>query len=42
MHRSQHQDHFNAKESGKQKLRKKKSKQLQGTIAKELIRSMKS
>jgi len=42
MHRSQHQDHFNAKENGKKKLKKKKFKQLEGSIAKELIRAMKS
>jgi len=38
MRRPQHQDHFNAKESGKQKRRKRGVKRLEGTIAKEIIK----
>ena len=37
MRRPQHQDHFNAKESGKEKRRKRGVKKLQGTIAKKII-----
>jgi ribosomal protein L35 len=40
MRRPQHQDHFNAKESGNQKRRKKGLKQLKGTIAKKIIKSI--
>lgn len=38
MRRPQHQDHFNAKESGEQKRRKKGLKRLKGKIAKEIIK----
>lgn len=38
MRRPQHQDHFNAKESGREKRRKKGFKRLEGTIAKKLIK----
>ena len=37
MRRPQHQDHFNAKESGKEKMRKKGVKKLTGKIAKKII-----
>ena len=40
MRRPQHQDHFNAKESGKEKRRKKGFKRLEGKIAKKLIKAM--
>lgn len=40
MRRPQRQDHFNAKESGAQKRRKKGVKRLKGTIAKKIIRSL--
>ena len=40
MRRPQHQDHFNAKESGKQKRKKKGMKRLEGTIAKKIIKSI--
>ena len=40
MRRPQHQDHFNAKESGAQKRRKKGLKKLKGKIAKQLIKSI--
>ena len=40
MHRPQHQDHFNAKETGEQKRRKKGFKKLGGRIAKEIIKSI--
>ena len=38
MRRPQHQDHFNAKESGKEKRRKKGLKRLEGKIAKKIIK----
>ena len=38
MRRPQHQDHFNAKESGAERRRKKGLKRLKGTIAKKIIR----
>lgn len=37
MRRPQHQDHFNAKESGAEKRRKKGLKKLKGTISKKII-----
>ena len=37
MRRPQHQDHFNAKETGAQKRKKKGVKQLRGTIAKKIM-----
>lgn len=40
MRRPQHQDHFNAKESGKEKRRKKGFKKLEGSLAKKLIKSI--
>ena len=40
MRRPQHQDHFNAKESGDQKRRKKGLKRLEGKIAKKIIESL--
>lgn len=40
MRRPQHQDHFNAKESGNQKRRKKGLKRLEGNLAKKLIKSI--
>ena len=40
MRRPQHQDHFNAKQSGKERRRKKKLKRVKGAIAKELIKSI--
>lgn len=40
MRRPQHQDHFNAKETGNQQRKKRKIKRLEGTIAKELIKSI--
>jgi ribosomal protein L35 len=40
MRRPQHQDHFNAKESGKEKRRKKGFKKLEGSLAKKLIKAM--
>ena len=40
MRRPQHQDHFNAKESGAQKRRKKGFKKLKGKIAKQIIKSI--
>jgi ribosomal protein L35 len=39
MRRPQHQDHFNAKESGKEKRKKRGFKKLEGTIAKKIIRA---
>jgi len=38
MRRPQRQDHFNAKESGEQKRRKKGVKKLEGKIAKQIIK----
>lgn len=40
MRRPQHQDHFNAKQSGKERRRKKKLKRVKGAIAKKLIQSI--
>ncbi len=40
MRRPQHQDHFNAKESGEQKRKKKGFKRLEGKIAKQIIKSL--
>lgn len=40
MRRPQHQDRFNAKESGNQKRRKKGLKRLEGKIAKKIIESL--
>lgn len=40
MRRPQRQDHFNAKESGEQKRRKKGLKKLEGKIAKQIIKSL--
>jgi ribosomal protein L35 len=40
MRRPQHQDHLNAKESGKEKQRKKGVKRLKGKVAKSLINKM--
>ena len=40
MRRPQHQDHFNAKESGEQKRKKKGFKRLEGKIAKQIIKSI--
>ena len=39
MRRPQHQDHFNAKESGAEKRRKKGFKKLEGSIKKKIIKS---
>ena len=40
MRRPQHQDHFNAKETGEQKQRKKGLKELKGGIKKTIIKSI--
>lgn len=40
MRRPQHQDHFNAKESGAEKRRKRGVKRLKGTIAKEIAKKL--
>lgn len=40
MHRLPHQDHFNAKETGKEKRKKKRMKRLKGTMAKKIIESI--
>ena len=40
MRRPQHQDHFNAKESGAEKRRKKGLKRLEGAIKKKIIKSI--
>ena len=40
MRRPQHQDHFNAKETGEEKRRKKGTKQLKGKIAKDIIKQL--
>lgn len=40
MRRPQHQDHFNAKESGEEKRRKKGLKKLEGTIKKKIIKAI--
>jgi ribosomal protein L35 len=38
MHRLPHQDHFNAKETGDEKRRKKRLKRATGTMAKEIAK----
>lgn len=40
LRRPQHQDHFNAKETGEEKRRKKGFKQLKGKIAKDIIKQL--
>jgi len=40
MRRPQHQDHFNAKETGNEKRRKKGTKRLGGKVARDLIKQL--
>ena len=40
MRRPQHQDHFNAKDSGDERRRKRGVKRLKGKIAKNIIKSI--